>query len=587
MSGNVIDLCPVGALTSRPARYQARSWELSEHDGIAPHDGVGSNLHVHVRRDKLMRVVPRENDTVNQTWISDRDRFSYQGLYSDDRLTQPMLRENGKLREVDWQEALRAAAKALKDADPQRLGVLVSPSATLEEHYLSAKLAAGLGCPNIDHRLRQQDFRDDAADPALPWLGQSIAQLASADAVLLVGSWLRKDQPMLNHRVRLAQREGAQILSINPVAFDFNYELDVDVVCAPSSMVRELAGVAAALGADTAGIEVAPDQAHQAIADALKTAENGTVLLGTIAQMHPDYSILRRLADAVATQAGVTLGFVGAGSDDTGAWMAGAVPHRDAGGAVVAAPGANAQAMLAEPMDAYLTVGFEPEMDVADPALMASALQAGQVIALSSYLSPWLQAHADVLLPISAYAETSGTYVNLAGESQSFRGVAAPQGEARPAWKVLRVLGNLTDVDGFDYVESTEVRDEVLARCEGLQPDNKLGAGTAAEPLFAGADWERIGGVPMYAVDAITRRAHALQLTPDAWRGGARINAAVAQQLGVDGEGVIRITQGEHSAELSAAIDDAVPDGCVWLPTAVPGSEQLGPGFGAVTVEKV
>lgn len=587
LSGNVIDLCPVGALTSRPARYKARAWELSEHDGIAPHDGVGSNLHVHVRRDKLMRVVPRENDAVNQTWISDRDRFSYQGLYSEDRLTQPMLRENGKLREVDWQDALQAAAKTLKDTNPSRLGVLVSPSATLEEQYLSAKLARGLGSPNIDHRLRQQDFRGDAADPALPWLGQSFDDLATADAVLLVGSWLRKDQPLLNHRVRLAQREGGQVMAINPVAFDFNFELDVDIVCTPSAMTRELAGLAAALGADTAGIEVVADQAHQAIADTLKNAERGTLLLGTAAQMHPDFSVLRALSDRIASSAGITLGFVGLGSNDTGGWMAGAVPHRDAGGATVESPGANANDMIAGGSDTYLTVGFEPEHDVADPALMAKALQSGQVIALSAYLSPWLAEYADILLPIAAYAETSGTFVNLSGQPQSFKGVAAPQGGARPAWKVLRVLGNLTDVDGFDYVDSTEVRDEVLARCDGMAPSNALGRAEASTSMFANAEWERIGGVPMYAVDAVTRRAHALQLTPDAWRNGARISPASAQRLGIEDQSAIRITQGDHSTELNAAIDEAVPDGCVWLPTAVSGSEQLGPGFGAITVEKV
>ena len=331
LSGNVIDLCPVGALTAKPSAYQARSWELSEYDGVAPHDGLGSNLHLHVRRNRLMRVVPRENEGVNQTWISDRDRFSYQGLYSDDRLQRPMLRENGKLREADWQEALMAAARALKDAPGSRIGALISPSATLEEHYLATRLLRGLGSNNIDHRLRQGDFRGDAADPALPWLGQRIADLSTNQATLLVGSWLRKDQPMLNHRVRQSKIDGAQVMAINPVAYDFNYELDVDIVCVPSAMTTELAGVAAALGADTLGISVAPDPAHSAIAESLKNAAQGTVLLGNAALMHPDFSLLRALTAGIAAAAGVTLGFVGSGSNDCGAWMAGAVPHREAG----------------------------------------------------------------------------------------------------------------------------------------------------------------------------------------------------------------------------------------------------------------
>ncbi|MGB5493189.1 MAG: NADH-quinone oxidoreductase subunit NuoG, partial [Sedimenticolaceae bacterium] len=516
LSGNVIDLCPVGALTAKPSAYQARSWELSEYDGVAPHDGLGSNLHLHVRRNRLMRVVPRENEDVNQTWISDRDRFSYQGLYSNDRLQRPMLRENGKLREADWQEALMAAARAMKDVAGTRIGALISPSATLEEHYLATRLLRGLGSNNIDHRLRQGDFRGDAADPALPWLGQRIADLSTNQATLLVGSWLRKDQPMLNHRVRQSQIDGAQAMAINPVAYDFNYELDVDIVCVPSAMTTELAGVAAALGADTLGIPVAPDQAHRAIADSLKNAEQGSLLLGTAAMMHPDFSLLRALGSTIAAAAGVTLGFVGSGSNDCGAWMAGAVPHRDTGGKVIAPPGLNAAAMLEQPLDLYLTFGVEPEMDMADPARTAAALGAAQLLAIGSHASPWLLEHADILLPAAAYAETSGTFVNIEGNAQSFRGATAPPGETRPGWKILRVLGNLVGLDGFDYAESTEVRDEVMAACADLAPDNRTGDLQDRRPRSAPGEWERVGGVPIYAVDALSRRAHALQLTPDA-----------------------------------------------------------------------
>ena len=589
LSGNVIDLCPVGALTAKPSRFAARSWELTEHDSVAPHDGVGSNVHVHVRRDRVMRVVPRENEALNQTWISDRDRFSYQGLYSEDRLQKPMLREGGKLREVDWQQALQIAATALKANAGEKLGALVSPSATLEEHYLLARLVRGLGSPNIDHRLRQSDFRGDTVDPALPWLGQPVADLASNDVTLLVGAWLRKDQPMLNHRVRQSVTEGGQVMAINPVAYDYNYELDVDVVCTPSAMASELAGVAAVLGADTLGIVVEPDQAHRAIADALKAAEQGTILLGTAALMHADFSVLRALTEAIATAADVSFGFVGAGSNDRGAWMAGAVPHRSAGGGAATAIGLGAHDMLSQPRDLYITLGFEPEMDVADPALMNAAMRDAKIVALSSYASPWLLEHADIVLPIATFAETSGTFVNLEGTAQSFNGVSTPVGEARPAWKVLRVLGNLVDVDGFGYSDSTEVRDEVLAACADLKPDNAC-AGVPDDKTLrsAGGSWERIGGVPMYSVDAMTRRAHALQLTPDAWGSALKLNAAAAESLGLNGSGNrVRVTQGEGSAEFAAHIDDAVPDGCIWLPTAVPGSEMLGAGYGAVAVEKV
>ena len=585
MSGNVSDLCPVGALTAKPSRFKARAWELSEFDGIAAHDGVGSNLRVHVRRNRVMRVVPRENEALNQTWISDRDRFSYQGLYSDDRAQQPMMRQGDTLRAGEWQPALQAAANLLKDVDADDIGVLVSPSATLEEQYLAARLARGLGCKHIDHRLRQSDFRGDEADPALPWLGQKVADLATNQATLLVGSWLRKDQPLLNHRVRQSVINGGEVMVINPVAYDFNYEIDVDVVCAPSAMAAELAGVAAALGADTAGLTVEPDQAHKAIADALKQAGQGTVLLGTAAQMHPDFSLLRALAASIADASGVALGFVGSGANDVGAWMAGAVPHRGAAGAAVES-GLNARAMLEQPRKLYLTVGIEPERDMADPALVTGAMSGAKLIALTSFVSPWLSEHADIVLPVSAYAETSGTLVNLEGGAQSFRGVATPPGEARPGWKVLRVLGNLLDIDGFDYVEPTDVRDELLAACDGFSPDNRVGTLSPVTPQ-AGAEWERVGGVPMYAVDAMTRRAQALQITPDAWGAVARINPDAAATLGMSGGGRVRVTQGDTSAEFDVQLDNAVPDGCLWLPVAVPGTESLGAGFGPVSLEKI
>lgn len=586
LSGNVIDLCPVGALTSKPFRFTARAWELTQSDSIAPHDGVGSNVHMHIRRDQLMRVVPNENDALNQTWISDRDRFSYEGMYAADRLESPMIRENGGLKTTDWQSALQAAAKSLKDVDGDRLGVMVSPSATLEEQYLAAKLARGLGSSNIDHRIRQGDFRADACDPSLPYLGQAIADLESNQATLLVGSWLRKDQPLLNHRVRNSVMEGGIAMAINPIDYDYNYDLDVDVVCKPSEMVAELAGVAAALGASTEGIKAEADHAHQSIADYLKDAEQGTVLLGTAAIMHPDFAILRQLASNIAKAAGVNVGMTGTGANDTGAWMAGAVPHRVAGGSAAENTGMNVAQMLASHRDVYMTVGFEPDMDSADPSAMAAGLQGGKVICLSSYMTPWLEQYADIVLPISLFAETSGTYVNLQGDAQSFEGAVSPAGEARPGWKVLRVLGNLVDVDGFDFMDSTEVRDEVLGQCAEMKPDNTLASEIALDPELEGADLERVGGVPMYSIDGMSRRANALQHTPDTWNNGARINANVASAAGLADGDSAKLTQGTASVNLSITIDDSVPDGCVWFPTAVAGSEALASGFGAVSLEK-
>ncbi len=584
LSGNIIDLCPVGALTSKPFRFQARAWELVQRDGVAPHDGVGSNLHLHLRRGQLLRVVPRENEALNQTWISDRDRFSYKGLEVD-RLTRPLLRENGQWQEVDWEQALQVAAQALKRTEAGRLGALVSPSATLEEMALTAALVRGLGSDNIDHRLRQCDFRGDAADPALPWLGRRLADIASNEATLLVGSWLRKDQPLLNHRVRESWKRGGVVMTINPVDYDFNYEREVDVVCKPSELVSELAGVAAALGADTAGVVVEPDQAHQAIAEQLKQAGQGSLILGSQALMHPDFALLRRLAANIAEAAGIDWGTVGFGANDTGAWLAGAVPHRRAPGE--SADGANVAAMLGGGCDTVLLLGVEPELDFADPAASRTGLEQAFVVALGTHDSEALRAVADVILPVGVFAETSGTFVNLQGEVQSFAGAMAPPGEARPAWKVLRVLGNLVDLDGFEYTDSAEVRDELLERLGDWQPDNRLADGAAPARQFAASGTERIGGVPMYSVDALSRHSAPLQATPDAWDGRVRIAPGLAERLGLEDEAQVRITQGEASVELPAVIDECVANDCIWLPTGVPESVALGCGFAEVSVEKI
>jgi NADH-quinone oxidoreductase subunit G len=574
LSGNIIDLCPVGALTSKPFRYRARAWELTTHDSIAAHDGVGSNLHVHVRNHQVMRVVPKDNEAINETWLSDRDRFSYQALYSADRLQKPLLRRNGELVEAEWQEALLDAANMLKDADRTRLGALASPSSTLEELHLLRRLLNGLDSNAIDHRLGQGDFRN--ADPAVPWLGQTFSEVENNQAVLLIGSWLRKDQPLLNHRVRKAALAGGQVMAINPVNYDFNFSLGSNVVCTPSAMVGQLAGVARALGADTAGVKADTNETHQQMADALKDADQGLVLLGSVAQAHPDFSVLRRLAANIAEAAGVTLGFVGEGANSTGAAMlsAGADKSLSLGD------------MLAEGLDACLLLNVEPEFDSANPQAMNALLGKAKVVALSTHASPWLAEHADIVLPVAAFLETAGSFVNLQGDLQSFNGCARPVGEARPAWKVLRVLGNLTDLDGFDYESVADVREELLKNIDDTHPDNCLPAADTPAARLAQSDLQRIGGTPMYHTDMLVRRAQALQHTPDAWKAGLRVNPALAQALGLeDGDSVV-LRQGEGELTLPLAVDERVPGGCVWMPTGVPGSELLGEGFGAVSLEK-
>ncbi len=490
LSGNVIDLCPVGALTSKPFRYQARAWELSQADGVAPHDCVGSNIHFHIRGGSVMRVVPRENEAVNEVWISDRDRFSYEGL-DRDRLDRPMVKDGGQWVAVDWSAALERAATALRAAGSD-LRTLVSPGATLEELYLAQKLTRGLGSPHVDHRLRQADFRGDAADPQLPWLGQPFAELEGNAATLLVGSDVRKDQPLLGLRLRKAVRRGGRVAAINPVDFDLGFEVAVSCAARPSAMLAALAGVAKALGAAGAGAtarliaSARPDARQEAIAALLKGGGRKAVLLGPLAVAHPDFSLLRALAADVAAACGATPGVLPEGANGTGAVLAGALPHRLPGGATAQPAGEGVGQMLAQPRKAVLLLGIEPDLDLANPRSAVDSLRgSGTVVALTAFRSAALDVCAEVQLPIAGFGETSGTFVNAQGDWQGFAGAVAPPGQARPAWKVLRVLGNLAGLEGFEYDSSGQVCDEVRGAAAGQSPDNGLRAALAHDPVLA------------------------------------------------------------------------------------------------------
>jgi len=534
LSGNIIDLCPVGALNSKPFRYQGRSWEMAELPLVSPHDAIGSNLHAHVRRGRLMRIVPRPNEAINETWISDRDRFSYEGIYADDRLARPMVRIDGELKATDWQTALEAAAKGLRDTvsahGADALGVLALPGATLEEHWLLARLARALGTNNLDHRLRRLDFRDQGADPAFPGLGVSLADLDALDALLVVGSDLRHEAPMLAHRVRTAAvKNKARVAFVNPAEFPYNFPVAAQRAVPAAGMVAELLAIGRAL-AEAAGKPLpaalsgaaAPDAAQSAVATALTAGgARRLVLLGGLAERHPAFADLRAAAAAIAELAGATLGYLPDGANAAGAALAGVLPHRIEGGRAAPTTGRDAGAMVRARLKGYLLHGgIEPGLDTADGEAAAALERAGFVLALTPYAPAALQKYAHVVLPIGTFAETSGTFVNLEGRWQSFAGVASPVGEARPGWKVLRVLGNLLDLPGFDYQSSEAVRDELATR---------LGAsvGQAAATAYAGG-WRPAGALPgmltelpIYQADPVVRRAPALQETRDATRARA------------------------------------------------------------------
>ncbi|HTY51064.1 MAG TPA: NADH-quinone oxidoreductase subunit NuoG [Steroidobacteraceae bacterium] len=520
LSGNIIDLCPVGALNSKPFRFSARAWEMVAHPLVSPHDGVGTNLFGHVLRGRLMRVVPRENEAINETWIADRDRFSYEGVYSPDRLAVPMLRQGGSWTAVSWEAALESVVEGLR-AHAAALGVLASPSATTEELYLLNRVTRGLGSHNIDHRLRQRDVRDQGADPVYPSLGLPIAEVDALEALLVVGSNLRREVPVLAHRVRKAALRGAAVAFVNPAAFEYRFPLAARISCAPGAEAGELAAVLSALATATgravpahlqaAAAGAAVDDAHRAVAAALAKGSRKAVWLGALALRHAHYADLRALAAAIAELAGARLGVLAEGGNAAGAHLAGCVPHRDAGGRV-AGPGLSAAQMLARPLDAYLLFGgVEPELDALAPEALKTLAGARLVIAVTPYATEQLRQAAHVLLPIGTFAETSGTYVSLEGRWQSFTGAARAFGESRPGWKVLRVLGTQLGLPGFEYVSSEEVLDAVRRECvEGL-PAPYAGSHAAAVQAVPAATVD----VPMYQVDAVVRRAPSLQKTAE------------------------------------------------------------------------
>ena len=600
LSGNVIDLCPVGALTSKPFRFTARSWELTQAEGIAPHDAVGSNLLFHIRGNRVMRVHPKDNEAVNETWLSDRDRFSYQGLHTDDRLLQPMAKRDGQWRTVEWPEALDLVAEGLKETGGEELGALASPTATLEELYLLRKIVHGLGGRHIDTRLRQRDFRGDAADTSLPWLGVPIAELERQRGLLLIGTDIRQEQPLLAHRIRKAVLAGARVALVNPLRLDLTFP-STQHVGSPTQMFDDLGAIAKALGVSGQGpledriAAAKPQASHQETAEQLKAAGeqgSGLILLGALAVAHPDYSRLRALAQVIAGATKASLGYLPTAANSVGAYLAGALPHLEPGARPSQAAGMSAAAMLEHPRRAYLLWGVESGYDLGNPAQARKALdQAELVVACVTHRDPDLERTADLLLPIAAFAETSGTFVNAGASWQSFRGAVAPPGAARPGWKLLRVLGNRLDLPGFDYLSSADILAELREICgdrePGRQSSNQPQSDLEAKPRDMGDGLVRIGNQPIYAGDALVRRAPALQDTPLAGRFGAFLCGSQAAALGLVEGDPVEIRQNGFSTKTQVSLDERIPPGCVRIPAGVAGSEALGDQIGPVSVTKL
>ena len=575
MSGNIIDICPVGALTSKPFRFSARAWEMQQSDSIAPHDSIGSNIQIHHKQNRVKRVVPGDNESVNEIWISDRDRFSYEGLYHPERLDSPMIKNGDTWENVDWETALDFVRDGVRNIIDQsgagQIGALVSPSATIEEQYQLQKLVRGIGSNNIDHRIRQCDFRQQESEGAFPGLGCSLVDLEQLNTVLLVGSNVRKEQPLVNHRLRKASMRGADIFTINSVDYDFNFNVSGKLKTSPSGYLKHLNGILQAL---QTGQSTTPNE-YQAIVSMLKDKQPAHIILGNTVVSHPQYSEIRAAAMAIAEAAGCGFGIAGEFANEAGAWLSGAVPHRQAGNNSATASGLDAVEMLARQLKAYFIFGIEPELDCWNGNMARNALENAEfVVSFSAFNTMAIQSYANVILPLALFAETAGTYVNHEGRWQSFTGAVLPPGDARPGWKILRVLGNLFELNGFDYNSPDEVRDEVKTLCSSETA--KIMWSVSEETNTASDGLLRIADVPMNNIDPLVRRAKALQQTSEIADGQVHVNATLAQRLGLESGALVTVTQLENRITLPLIIDDRVADGCVLISAAQPCHSELG-----------
>ncbi len=580
LSGNMIDLCPVGAITSKPFRYSARTWELSRRKSVSPHDSTGANLIVQVKGNQVMRVVPFENEAINECWIADRDRFSYEALNSDARLTAPMIKQGGAWKQVDWTTALEYVANGLKsishDHSPAAIGALGSAHSTVEELHLLGQIVRGLGSDNVDHRLRHSDFGNAAPAGQARWLGMPIAKLSELDRALVIGSQLRKDHPLFAARLRAAARRGAYVHRVGVNQDDWLMPLGASISAAPSAWVQALADVAAAIGSGAPLAGTATDEA-KAIAASLMSGNAKAVLLGNAAAEHPQASSLLALAQWIAQQTGASVGYLSAAANTVGAQLVKAQPKSG---------GLNAGQMLSgSALKAVLLLNTDPVLDSANAAAAAKALDAAEMVVVLSPFKSGLE-YADVLLPIAPFTETSGSFVNAEGRLQSFVGVAKPLMETRPGWKVLRVLGNLLGLNGFNQDSSEQVREQALGGDIAALLNNTTSA--APQDAARGEGIERFANLPIYASDALVRNATSLQLSTDGREASiVGLPAGLWQQLGLQPGDQVRVVQDGGAAQLPARLEASLPEGVARVPSGLPQTATLGAAFGTLSISKV
>lgn len=596
VSGNIIDLCPVGALTSKPARFTARAWELKQYEGLAPHDCLGSNVHLHMRRDTLMRVVPKENESINETWLSDRDRFSYLGMNSTDRASQPKIKTNGQWQTVDWPTALKFAAEGIsriiKQHGPEQFAAFASPSSTLEEFYLLQKLMRELGVRNLDHRIHQTDFRDQDNLPVIHANTIKYAELEKQEHILLIGCNIDREIPLAGVRVRKAQLNGGKIYSINPVDYDYHFDVALKSIVSPQEMPVQLARLVLALADDSQTLShevqrlvigLEPDQTVRSMAAGLK--QPGAVLVtGALFENHPHASLLRALLNEIERLSGARSITFTTGANSAGGQLVGMLPHRNASGKDVNPAGLDLQASLEAKLKGYFLLAVEPGFDFDNPYRARQSMLGSEfVVMLSAFQHESMLDYVDVLLPIAPFAETSGTYINVDNTWQTVAGSCPPHGEARPAWKVLRVLANLFDCPAFDYTSTEDILEEVKS-LQGLTGASKYKPAYPESLPAIEHSLMRVGEWPLYRCDAIVRHAGALQSCAAAEAACIRIHPDTANRLKLDE--VATVSQGDIEITLPLKRDERVAPDVIWVANAMPETVDLGHSFAAITIKR-
>ncbi|MBS0358633.1 MAG: NADH-quinone oxidoreductase subunit G [Proteobacteria bacterium] len=598
ISGNIIDLCPVGALTSKPYRFTARAWELTQANSIAPHDCLGSHIYLHTRRQEVMRVVPKENEALNETWLSDRDRYSYAGL-NHDRVDVPLINNNGIWQETDWSTALNTIVEKLRlvieKSGAEQIAALASPSSTVEEFYLLQKLMRGLGSHNIDHRLKQCDFSDQTHASIYPHIDFPYADLENKEAILLIGSNIHSEQPLAAVRLRKAVLRGASAWVINPVDYDMHFPVKKSDIT--TALVEHTAKIAKALledkpadipaGAEALLTTIHVDSGAKEIAHALKKANKAVVILGAIAEQHPQAATLRALAHTIGHLSGARIVIFTEGANSAGAWLAGAIPHREAAGKSVAKFGLTARESLEAKLKAYILFGIEPELDCANPHLALEALKnADFVVVMSAYKNKEMTKYADIILPITPFTETSGTFVNLSGIWQSFQGCVPPFSEARPGWKVLRVLGNFFDLPDFEYASSEQVSDELKALTETINLAKGYSWYFPKSLKESSHSLQRIAEWPIYRIDSLVRRSEPLQRSATLEPLGVRMNGKTAENLQLKANDMALVQQNDNEVNLPVIIDARIPDNVVGVAAGYAETAHLGDTFSEIIVKK-